>query len=277
MNYFGWMLLVLIGLPRLVWATVQEPDLLLYQGDTLLLQANPLEQWLAQLPTRPAELSKAGSTACWRGYQATWQLAGDTLYLLRVAPCAPEDAGQSLDLRPWFVPDAHGRVAATWVTGRLAVALGQMLCYNTDEIIYEYDWLLTFRRGQLMQQQRFDNQSCRDCGLPTPTSQAVFERLHRAVAWAQVPRQHGQYGHWVVVKFQPDSTGHGSLVEVVRKAGAPYDALALAAARRVAVAEWGACYRFGRWQPRTWTMLIRFNESNRRRYQAALPRRKPGR
>jgi hypothetical protein len=64
MNYFGWMLLVLIGLPRLVWATVQEPDLLLYEGDTLLLQANPLEQWLAQLPTRPAALSKAGSTAC---------------------------------------------------------------------------------------------------------------------------------------------------------------------------------------------------------------------
>lgn len=274
MRYLNSMLLlVLLWLPNVGRATAQEPDLLLYQGDTLLLQANPLEQWLELLPKRPAEFRAVSSTACWRSYQATWQLEDKQLYLLRVVPCAAENP-EPIDLRRWFVPDAQGRVAATWVTGRLAVALGNVLCYEPlgYTTIYERDWLLTLRQGQLTQQQIFDNQSCRHCGMPA--GQALAEQVYQAIDWHQVPRQQGQAYCLVVVKFQPDSTGHSSQITLVKKAGWPYDSLASVAARTLAAGEWGACYRFGRWLPYSWSVPVRFSEANRQRYyRRRQPRR----
>lgn len=271
MKYFGWMLFwVVLGAPRLGWATAQEPDLLVYRSDTLLLQANPLEQWLSQQPARPAEFSGSGSTACWRGYQATWQLENDQLYLVRLAPGCQARAA---DLRRWFAPDAGGRVAATWVTGRLVVAMGKLLHYEHAGYasIYEQDWVLTIQQGRLVQQQTFTNQACQSFG-PPGGSQAFSVRLHRAIDWRRVPAlRHAR--PLVVLKFQPDSLGHGGRALLVKPAGPLYDSLALAAARTLAPADWGACYRFGRWLPQAWYVPIRFDEANRRRYRAGARRR----
>jgi hypothetical protein len=267
MRYLRLMLfLLMLWAPRWGWATAQMPDLLVYQGDTLLLQANPLEQWLDQLPERPAEFSSASATNCWRGYQAIWQLENEQLYLVRIVCCAPNPP-LSTDLRHWFVPNAKGWVAATWVTGRLVVAIGKLLHYEHIgyESIYEQDWVLTFQQGHLAQQQTFDNQSC--LSLDLQSSQAFMTRLYRAVVWRRVPTQHGRTRPLVIVRFQPDSTGHSSQVTLVKPAGWPYDSLAMAAARTMVTAEWGACYRFNRWQARPWYVPIHFDKATRQRYQ----------
>lgn len=267
MRYLRLMLcLLVLGAPRRGWATAQMPDLLIYAGDTLLLQANPLEQWLEQLPKRPTEFSSSNATNCWRGYQAIWQLENKQLYLTQIISCAPASP-KSMDLRRWFVPSTRGRVAATWVTGRLVVAIGKLLRYEHMgyESIYEQDWVLTFRQGYLSQAQIFNNQSCKRSGLPS--SQAFMTRLHRAIAWRRVPVQHGRTRPLVVVRFQPDSTGHSSQVTLVKQAGWPYDSLAMAAVRTMTHIEWGACYRFGRWQAPTWYVPIHFDKATRQYYR----------
>ena len=160
---FHWIFtaLLVVLLPRASWGTAQTPDWLLYHGDTLRLYSNPLEQWLEHLPQRPAELRGNSSTACWRGYKATWQLENDRLYLVAIKPCGGRPIALAV-LQQWFPLDDPQRIAATWVTGQLDVVLGKLLRYEHlgYESIYEQDWLLRFEQGKLVGQHTFNNQGC---------------------------------------------------------------------------------------------------------------------
>jgi hypothetical protein len=229
-----------------------------------------LEQWLEHLPQRPAELQGNGSTSCWRGYEATWQLENDQLYLIGVRPCGGKPIGPAV-FRQWFPADAPRRIAATWVTGFLDVVLGKLLRYEHMgyESIYDQDWLLRFEQGKLVGQQHFTNHGCQAFSLGA--GEGFAKRLHQAINWREVPVQAAKAGKRVFIEFRPDSTGHRCQVLVRKRAGLPYDSLALRAARSVAAQDWGACYRFGRWLPTIWTAPISFTEDNRRRYKAARP------
>ncbi|SFQ03085.1 hypothetical protein [Hymenobacter arizonensis] len=256
-------------LPHFGWATAQAPDLLVYHGDTLRLHSNPLESWLEKLPARPTELNF--STACWRGYEATWLLEDDQLFLLNVTVCG-EKPRSVIDLRRWFTLDRQGRVPAVWVSGNLDVVLGELLRYEQMGYasIYQKDWLLTFEVGRLVKQQTFDNTACQEAGPPGGGAE-FFNRLHQSIKWASVPKQKASAQKRVFVQFTPDSTGRSCSVVLVKSCGLPYDSLALAAARIVAATDWGACYRFGRWQSFAWIAPVVFTEKNRRRNWAIRP------
>jgi hypothetical protein len=258
-------------LPHLASATSQRPDWLIYHRDTLQLFSNPLEQWLEQLPQRPEELRGNGATSCWRGYQATWQLENDRLYLIEVRPCGGKPIARAM-LRQWFGVDDSPRIAATWVSGQLDVVRGKLLYYMHMGYgsIYEQDWLLRFDKGQLVGQQTFDNRTG-TAQFPPGGETGFARQLYQAIDWRQVPAQSEDAGKHVFVDFRPDSTGHHCEVLLLRSGGMPYDSLALRAARTVAAQEWGVYYRFGRWISTTWTMPIGFTEENRRRCRDTRP------
>lgn len=71
------------------FSTAQYPDLLVYKGDTIKLFTNPLESFYSETNKRPSDLGVGGcwSTACWRGYQATWELKDGKYYLNELADC----------------------------------------------------------------------------------------------------------------------------------------------------------------------------------------------
>ncbi|GAA4052164.1 hypothetical protein GCM10022409_43830 [Hymenobacter glaciei] len=260
------MVLVAALLPQVAFATAQAPDLLLYHGDTLLLQTNPLEKWLEQQPQRPAELRGNGSTACWRGYVATWLLKDDHLFLLAVQPCGGLPLAAAV-LQKWFPLEDPHRIAATWVMGRLDVVKGKLVRYEHLGYgsIYEQDWLLTFEAGKLVGQQLFTTRGC-EMAEPPGGARTFSQRLSQAVAWARVPAMApGKPRRMVAIEFQPDSTSRHCRVRLAKSAGAPYDSLAMAAARLLAAANWGTCYRWGRWQPFRWTAPVFFDEATRRR------------
>ncbi|RSK36177.1 hypothetical protein [Hymenobacter metallilatus] len=256
------LLLVLgvLGAARTARATAQQPDYLVYRGDTLQLQSNPLEGWLHKLPQRPPEL-ESGSTACWRGYTATWLLENGQLFLLEIRPgCNSSKA--SIPLRRWFRPDARGRVAATWVSGTLDMPLGKLLHYEHMGYgsMYEKDWLLTFQHGRLVGQHTYRNRAA-----PVPESEQLQKQLYQTVEWSRISKQ-PEAAYRVFVEFRPDSTGRHCAVVIRKGTDQPYAAAALAAARQLARRNWGATYRYGRWVPMRWTMPVTFSEENRRKY-----------
>lgn len=250
---------VLTLVAHATYGTAQHPDYLIYKGDTLLLYSNPLEGWLERLPQRPKEL-ESGSTACWRGYSATWLLENDQLFLLEIQPgCNREKA--VIPLRRWFQPDAQGRVAANWVNGKLDVPLGKMLRYEHMgyETIHEKDWLLTFQQGRLIGQRTYQNR------MGWMPDEEFMAQLHQAIKWSSIPKQLAASCR-VLVEFAPDSTGKHCRVLIRRGCGKPYDTVALQAAQQVARRNWGATYHFGRWRPMRWAAAVSFSEENRRKY-----------
>ncbi|RPD45429.1 hypothetical protein DNI29_18790 [Hymenobacter sediminis] len=254
------LLLLLTLLPYRLRATAQAPDYLYFGGKVYLLYSNPLEGWLEKLPKRPA-LLKSASTACWRGYQATWLLESNQLFLLKIRPSC-DDKQAAIPLERWFRPDARGRVAAAWVEGKLDVPVGMLLYYEHlgYESIYEQDWMLMFRHGRLVSQRTYYNR------VHKQVNEVQFaEQLHQAVNWAHLPKQLPKQ-YRVLVRFRPDSTGLNCNVSLVKGCGAPYDAAALQAAQQVARRNWGATYRYGRWVPFSWVAPVIFKEENRQRF-----------
>jgi len=77
-----------------LFGTAQVPDLIIYKGDTLILHANPLESYYNEDNPRPSHfyVSGCGSTACWRCYQAIWEIKDNQLYLNAIQDCHLRDA-----------------------------------------------------------------------------------------------------------------------------------------------------------------------------------------
>jgi hypothetical protein len=257
-----------------VGATAQTPDLLVYRNDTFLLQSNPLEYWLETKAKRPPELLGEWNTACGRGYTATWLLKDDHLDLLQVQPCGRPPLAASV-LQEWFPIDNPRQIAATWVTGTLNVVKGKVVRYQHMgyDSIYEQDWLLNVLAGKLVSQQTFDTKGC-EVTEPPGGARAFQQRLNQAIVWKQMPvTPKGLPRRMVAIEFAPDSTGHHCQVYLKKSAGAPYDSLAMAAARIVAATDWGFCYRWGRWQPFRWVAPVFFDEATRRSAQEGQRRR----
>ena len=71
--------------------TFQSSETLLLRGEKLSLCPEPLAQYL-KTGGKPIKFD-ADWTACWRGYEGTWAIEGDRLYLVKLKGTAPTAAG----------------------------------------------------------------------------------------------------------------------------------------------------------------------------------------
>ncbi|MEZ4884389.1 MAG: hypothetical protein R3E32_06575 [Chitinophagales bacterium] len=112
-----------------VFATGQVPDYMIYKGDTVAIFSNPLEQYFEQIGKRELiDFVGCGSTACWRGYKAIWELKNDSLFLRQITSCH-KDCGleiKNADLKKMFGTDA---VFANWFTGKIVIPQGNQIQY----------------------------------------------------------------------------------------------------------------------------------------------------
>lgn len=150
--------------------TAQFSDWLHYQGQKHELCSNPLESYFDDEHPRPD--FKASSTACWRGYVATWEIENDTLYLvsgggiIAIPPLVVKGSdnvlytieAKEVGLKDLF-PLAGDRVKATWFTGVLRIPQGELLEYVHAGYgsTFEEDLLLTIEAGNLVHTEVRDN------------------------------------------------------------------------------------------------------------------------
>ena len=151
---------LMLGMSGTARATGQIPDLLVVGGDTLALFCNPLEGYFDAAHPRPDDMYGLGSTACYRGYQATFELRQDSLFLtaIRIG-----ERGDSTDFYPMerlfgYQTGTDG-VFAYWVNDTLTCVDGECLYYihMGYASIYEFDINYIVRHGLVKEKQVFDN------------------------------------------------------------------------------------------------------------------------
>ncbi len=108
-----------------ILATVQTPDLLIIENDTLELREMsnfPLES--LNLNFRPFNYTRqtAPNTSCWRGYQAIWRIINNEIYLEKIQRCHGDDNNMRTEnLNDFFTKnqmdfiEKDGLVLANWV------------------------------------------------------------------------------------------------------------------------------------------------------------------
>ena len=130
--------------------TAQFSETLLLRGETLALCTEPLAPYLETGASRIT--FDAETTACWRGYDGTWAIEGNRLYLVKLE-------GTSLTAVGWLkrsladlFPDYPDGVFAHWYTGELRCTKGKLLKYVHGGYAssYEQDLFIEIVRGEVV-------------------------------------------------------------------------------------------------------------------------------
>jgi hypothetical protein len=103
-----------------LFSTDQKPDILIIGRDTILLKNFPLEE--LNLPGRPFAFSLADlpELDCLRGYQATWKVVDEKLFLVEIRK--DDDPQAKIDVLKYFEENNYspkvidGLVFADWYT-----------------------------------------------------------------------------------------------------------------------------------------------------------------
>jgi len=167
-----------------VSASTQYPDILLYEGDTLMLYSYPLEEYLSQKGSRilSGTEMQGSCTALVRGYVATWEMRNDSLFLVKVeiGKC---NTPTPIDLSAEF---ETAKVFAAWVSSELFSPSGKRIYFHSlSEPVFEYDRVFMCERGSLVRIYGHDN-TVSPTDSVAPTTAYLSRFFYQTIDWELV-------------------------------------------------------------------------------------------
>lgn len=142
--------LLLLIVSNQLYATWQNGDKFIVDGDTVSIRSYPLEEYFKKKWFRKIGRVKIKGTcsALWRGYVATWELKNDSLFLVRVQTDYCGGNPVDVDLYKEF---KQKRVFAKWVNSSILKTYGELLNYlHFGRLsIHEGKITYSFRNGVL--------------------------------------------------------------------------------------------------------------------------------
>lgn len=175
------------------YGTGQFPDYLFYKGDTLPIFSNPLEKYFERIGERKLiDFVGCGSTACWRGYTAIWELRDNSLYLVKVTSCH-NSCGletKNANLKKMFGTDI---VLADWFSGKIVIPQGERVQYihMGYASIYEKELHISFKDGLLKNERIISNEKTvneirllkRQREIAKKVQDTLFYQVKKDIVW----------------------------------------------------------------------------------------------
>ena len=152
-------------------ASPQIPDYLIYNGKTVELFTNPLEQYLELKGLKEIDRG-CNSSACWRGYTAIWELKKGKLYLVEIKPCGiiavagvftglECEENESSEVLSYLNSEFKTKnTFAGWYTGELLSPQGRLINYvhMGYESSYEKENRFGIKDGILLKMKTIENE-----------------------------------------------------------------------------------------------------------------------
>jgi len=244
------------------FATAQIPDYLIYQGDTLKLFTNPLEQFPGIDSLRGKFFkNKTHSTACWRGYIAQWIFIKNELFLDNIYSCSNRSQISQTALKQFFGKRfSNGRVKADWVNATMLAPHGKQLFYvhMGYESIYEKELEFQVKNGQLIKVLIYDNSKSQKSVYSEDKTLRQFIYSH--IDWKKLPNEEVR----VVIQFSANEKGFIDQIKIAKGYNETYDQEALRVVQ--AIPQWDVFYRHGKHFRIPWILPIHFSTENRKKY-----------
>ncbi len=149
--YFTILFFILFSLKSISgFSTPQKADLLIGKKDTVPILSNPLEPYFEKVGSRdiPGLSCHIMGSNCWKGYQAIWELEGDSLFLNKVRSCYPDSCPNTADLQEMF---GTKRPFARWYSDTLIIpwrAYHWMSDYGDSSVKCKRDLQLIIQEGE---------------------------------------------------------------------------------------------------------------------------------
>ncbi len=257
-------LIISFFFPLFGFATGQAGDILIFKGDTLTLFSNPLEQYFDIKSERTLNGKKLErtSTACYRGYRATWKVTNDSLFLIKVQKGCYSETPEYFDLKSEFGSE---RVFAEWFTGKTLVPKGKRIHYvhSAYESFYEKELILAFTGGLLSAQTEYDNSKSYK-SVFSENQDSLQKFIYTNINWNNIPNLKDA-SLKVFITLQSSETLKPDSIQIIR---ASENELINKEAIRVLelLPEWDVYYRQGKVYRMKQTIPVVFNEKKRKKY-----------
>lgn len=274
------------------YATSQFSDILIWNGETLMLFTNPLDSlpdWKnydkiirqeienEDRKLNPEKYEKEHeslwSTACLRGYVAEWKIIDDKIYLCNIYSC---HNNLKINLHSVFPGKLQDDIMfASWIQGELRVPQGKCLEWiNLDYLsIYEQECSLQFTNGQLIDTVLYHNYIVKESRFSLdPNPNNLLEFIYSNIIWEDLPNMENDHFQ-VVIGVQPNIRGEiDSIIwnntHCFSKSGFQFnkDNAFIKEAIRIAylIPEWDVIVQRGRIVPRALSLL--FDVNQRKKY-----------
>jgi hypothetical protein len=142
--------------------TAQIGDRIFINNIEFSLACEPLSSYLYY--NKIEKLFTAISTACYRGYYATWKIENNKIYLLNIeSPLILKKGKHDESEKPISVMQklfpGQTEVFAYWVNGKLKIQSGELIEYvhMGYESVYDTDIFLKFENGVLIDEKIVKN------------------------------------------------------------------------------------------------------------------------
>lgn len=272
---------LLLIISQFLHATAQIPDILIYNGDTMLLHAVPLNSFPDEDKITPYNLfgsSGCTFTACWRNYVATWEIIDNKLYLTEIRnACYPTSLrGVAASFKAGAGPDSLGaefadlkelfpqyyvneRVYASWVDYEITAPFGKLLKYfhSGFDSIYEFEKGFEIKNGKVEKIRVLDNRRTRKSKYSIEPKN--FDKfLLKKINWSLVQQANLKVKKRVFVIFQTDENGNPINIKIARGINPQIDD----EAKRVVglIRDWDTYFRNGELVKMQWTIPIVFDK-----------------
>lgn len=146
-----------------IFATAQVPDKIFYNGKEYKLHSNPMEEYFKKFPEKKPK-SSVISSALWRGYIATFEIAENNLFLkdVEIMDLSKTDRKSSQTL--WTsvlsqVVTDNKKLKIDWLTGLMVLPHGEIINYVHMGYgsTYENYILLEIDKGEFKRAKEFDH------------------------------------------------------------------------------------------------------------------------
>ena len=135
--------------------TAQRSDLIFVGIYKYPINTEPLSVYIESMPIKPKFM--APSTACWRGYIATWKIIDSKLYLIELDATTENYAKRDVN----FLFPGQQKVFAEWFSGTIEALGGGLIEYHHQgyHSKYKYSYVHTFENGILVKNEIVDNET----------------------------------------------------------------------------------------------------------------------
>jgi hypothetical protein len=135
--------------------TAQRNDFLYVSIYKYPINSEPLSAYIENLPIKPKFV--APSTACWRGYIATWKIIDNKLHLIELDATTENYAKRDIT----FLFPGQKKVFAEWFSGTIEALGGGLIEYHHQgyHSKYKYSYVHTFENGILVKNEIVENET----------------------------------------------------------------------------------------------------------------------
>jgi hypothetical protein len=140
-------------------ATPQRGELLIYRGDTVEIQGEPLGPYILKMvPQVLADFKGGCATNLWRGYVGLWKLEEGKLVLIDVFLCGKIDKS----IKVLLFNNDSADIIADWFTGTLFIEKGRILPDKNYKdvgysLCYEHEIVIRIEKGIVISDEEFVN------------------------------------------------------------------------------------------------------------------------